>query len=194
MQDIIELAEESQRRAWEVIREARILDAWESIGAEINLVGSLKTGLLINHLDIDFHVYTSPFVFADSFQAMSVIAGNPGVKRIKYTNLLDSEKCLEWHACYEDHRGAVWQIDMIHILYESPFAGMVERVTDRVTEVLTDETRKAILSIKNAVPNGGNAKGVEVNMAVIRDGIRSYADFVEWKQSRRNTGIIDWIP
>ena len=53
MKDIIELAEESQNRAWEVIRDAKIIDAWASIGATVNLVGLLKTGLLIKHLDID---------------------------------------------------------------------------------------------------------------------------------------------
>ncbi len=66
MKDIIELAEESQNRAWEVIRDAKIMDAWTSIGATVNLVESLKTGLLLNHLDIDFHVYTSPFILAGS--------------------------------------------------------------------------------------------------------------------------------
>jgi len=179
MKDIIELAEETQNRAWAVIRDAKIIDAWTSIGATVNLVGSLKTGLLMEHLDIDFHVYTSPFILADSFKAMSMIADNRRVKRINYANLLDTEECLEWHAWYEDHGGALWQIDMIHLLSESPFAGKVERVTERITEVLTEETRKAILSIKNAVPDGRKVKGIEVNMAVIRDGIRTYADFVE---------------
>ncbi len=107
MKDIIELAEEFQNRAWEVIRDAKIMDAWTSIGAKVNLVESLKTGLLINHLDIDFHVYTSPFILADSFKAMSMIADNRRVKRIKYANLLDTEECLEWHAWYEDPGGIV---------------------------------------------------------------------------------------
>ena len=194
MRDIVESAEETQNRAREVIRDARIIDAWTSIGATVNLVGSLKTGLLIKHLDIDFHVYTSPLILADSFKAMSMIADNHSVKRITYANLLDTEECLEWHAWYEDHGGALWQIDMIHILSESPFDGKVERVTKRVSEVLTEETRRAILSIKNAVPDGHKVKGIEVNMAVIRDGIRTYAEFVEWKQSQQHTGIIDWEP
>ncbi|MBC8427742.1 phosphoglycerate mutase family protein [bacterium] len=194
MKNNIELAEDYQNRAWEVIRDAKIMDAWTSIGATVNLVGSLKTGLLIKHLDIDFHVYTSPIILADSFKAMSIIADNHRVKQIKYANLLDTEECLEWHAWYEDHGGALWQIDMIHILFESPLAGKVERVTERISEVLTEETRKAILSIKNAVPDGRKVKGIEIYMAVLRDGIRTYADFVEWKQSRHHTGIIDWEP
>ena len=194
MIDIIQLAEQDQDRAWKVIKDARIMDTWMSIGAEINLVGSLKTGLLIKHLDIDFHVYTSPFILADSFKAVSMIAENRGVKRITYANLLNTEECLEWHAWYEDPEGASWQIDMIHILYESPFAGKIERVTERISEVLTEETKKVILSIKKAIPDDHKVKGIEVYMAVIRDGIRTYTDFMEWQQNRHHTGIIDWEP
>jgi hypothetical protein len=194
MKDIIELSIDLQNKAWEVIKDAKIIDAWKSIEAEINLVGSLKTGLLIKHLDIDFHIYTSPFILTDSFKAISIIADSPSVKRIKYANLLDTEKCLEWHAWYEDFEGALWQIDMIHLLHESPFAGKVERVSERISQVLTDETRRAILSIKNAVPDGQSVKGIEVNMAVIRDGVRTYDEFLDWKKGRHGEEIVEWEP
>jgi len=49
MKDIIKLAEEYQNRAWD----AKIMDAWTSIAATVKLVESLKTGLLVEHLDID---------------------------------------------------------------------------------------------------------------------------------------------
>lgn len=195
MIDILELAKETQDQAWDVVTKTKILHAWRSIGAEINLVGSLRTGLLIKHLDIDFHIYTSPFILSDSFKAMSIVAEVPGVKRIKYKNLLDTdENCLEWHAWYLDPEGRAWQIDMIHIHPDSPFAGKFERVADRINQVLTEETRRAILTIKNAVPDGDKVKGIEVCMAVIRDGIRTNAEFMIWKQGQRHTGIIDWEP
>lgn len=44
--NIIDISDWNQKRARAVIDEARIIPIWESIGAEINLVGSLKTGLL----------------------------------------------------------------------------------------------------------------------------------------------------
>jgi hypothetical protein len=195
MEDLIKLTQEVQKRAWDVIAEALFLEAWGSIGAEVNLVGSLKTGLLIKNLDIDFHIYTSPFILTDSFKAISLIAENPRIKRITYKNLLDTqEMCLEWHAWYEDNIGDLWQIDMIHLSPDSPYAGAVERVTDRIAEVLTEEIREAILAIKHAVPAVQKVKGIEVCMAVIRDGIRSYPEFVKWQQDQDNADIIDWIP
>ena len=45
--DILELAKRNQQKAWEIIEDTRIVRIWEGIGAKVNLVGSLRTGLLI---------------------------------------------------------------------------------------------------------------------------------------------------
>ena len=69
--DILDIARLNQQRAWKVVEDSGVIPAWESIGAEINLVGSLSTGLLMTHRDIDFHIYTSPLELSDSFRAMA---------------------------------------------------------------------------------------------------------------------------
>lgn len=73
--DYLKLAAENQKRAREVIAELRIEQIWQRYGATVNLVGSLATGLLMKHRDIDFHVYTAaePEV-AVSFAAMAELA------------------------------------------------------------------------------------------------------------------------
>ena len=40
MEDLLRSAAENQAKAWEVIRDNGIIAAWESAGAEINLVCS----------------------------------------------------------------------------------------------------------------------------------------------------------
>jgi multisubunit Na+/H+ antiporter MnhE subunit len=70
MNDILEIAAANQQRAREVIRDTDLEAIWRSVGAEANLVGSLRTGLLMKHRDIDFHIYSSPLRVADSFAAM----------------------------------------------------------------------------------------------------------------------------
>lgn len=195
MTDVFAIAKEHQSRAWEVIRDAQILEAWKAIGAEINLVGSLRTGLLIRHLDIDFHIYTEPMDLADSFRAAAILAQNPRIRRITYANLLDAEDmCLEWHAWYEDPRGDTWQIDMIHIAKASRYAGYFERVADRINAVIDEEQRQAILSIKYAIPEDRKVMGVKIYMAVMRDGVRDYTRFVEWEKSHPEEGIFSWMP
>ena len=52
MEHILELAEKNQREAWEVIRKTDIMNIWKSVGAEINLVGSLNMGFACMFLEI----------------------------------------------------------------------------------------------------------------------------------------------
>lgn len=83
MEQMVEIAESMQKKAWDVIKDTRIIEIWSSIGATINLVGSLKMGLLINNRDIDFHIYTTPFTLSMSFSAVSRLAENRRIKKPK---------------------------------------------------------------------------------------------------------------
>lgn len=58
MVDIINLSAKNQEIARKVIKNSGIIEAWQKIGAKVNLVGSLANGLLMKHRDIDFHIYT----------------------------------------------------------------------------------------------------------------------------------------
>ncbi|UZJ40235.1 phosphoglycerate mutase family protein [Prosthecochloris sp. SCSIO W1101] len=195
MEDILETAKQIEEEAWSVIDETGVINHWSSIGATINLVGSLKTGLLINNRDIDFHIYTNPFNLSDSFLAISRLAENKRIKTVSYSNLLDAEdKCIEWHAFYDDQNGNSWQIDMIHILNESPYAGYFERVAECISKVLTKETREAILRIKKAIPTDKKVMSVQIYKAVIEDGVRNLEAFWQWEKQNRNEGIVTWVP
>lgn len=152
--NILELAKRNQQKAWEIIEDTRIVRIWEGIGAKVNLVGSLRTGLLVKHRDIDFHIYTSPWDLSASFRAMAELAENTSVKKIEYTNLLHTaEACIEWHAWYQDMEGELWQMDMIHIQEGSRYDGYFERAAERISAVLTDEMRLAILKLKYETPD-----------------------------------------
>ena len=195
MEHLLELAKRNQERAWEVIRQTDIINIWKSVGAEINLVGSLNMGLLMKHKYIDFHIYTSPFRISDSFQAMARLAENPLIKRIEYGNSLDTEEqCVEWHAWFQDPDNELWQIDMIHIVKGSRYDGYFEKMAERITAVLTDETRQAILKLKYETPDTVKIMGVEYYQAVIQDGVRTYAELEDWKKQHPVTGVIEWIP
>lgn len=193
--DLLDIATLNQQKAWSIIKDSRIIQIWESVGAKVNLVGSLKTGLLMKHRDIDFHIYSSPLNLSDSFRAMAMLAENPSVQKIEYTNLLDTEEeCIEWHAWYQDREGELWQIDMIHIREGSRYDGYFERVAERISAVLTDEMRRAILHLKYETPEDEKIMGIEYYQAVIRDGVRSYSDFEEWRMQHPVTGVVEWMP
>lgn len=195
MNDILALARYNQDKAWEVIKETNIIKCWQSIGARINLIGSLKTGLLMTHRDIDFHVYTPTMSITDSFKAMARLAENPRVRNITYTNLLHTEEeCIEWHAWCLNKEDELWQIDMVHIVEGSRYDGYFENVTDRIAEVLTPELKEAILTLKYETPEDEKIMGIEYYVAVIRDGVRNYPDFTAWRKANPISHIVEWMP
>lgn len=195
MENILALAEKNQKKARQIIKETQVVDIWQSIGAEINLVGSLKTGLLMKNKDIDFHIYTAPISISESFKAISKMAENPRIKKIEYTNLIDTEEaCIEWHAGYQDDNDDMWQIDMIHIQKGSTYDGYFEKVAERISSVLTPETRDTILKLKYETPDSEKIPGIIYYQAVIRDGVRNFNDFREWMKKHMTIGIIKWMP
>ena len=195
MNDLLAISEQMQARAREIIRETRVVEIWESFGATINLVGSMRTGLILTRRDIDFHIYSEPFVLADSFAAVSAIAANPRITRIEYGNQRDTDECcVEWHAWYRDNDDQLWQLDMIHIMSDSRYVGHFEKVADRILDVMTPPQKLSILSIKHDLPEGHDVMGIEIYQAVIRDGITDYASFAEWRKEHPNPGVIDWMP
>ena len=196
MHEILALATANQRRAHEILAELELREAWQAVGARAEVVGSLRSGLLCRHLDIDLHVYTpAPLRVAGSFAAVARIAEKPGIRRVEYGNLLDEEDCcLEWHAQYADREGRLWQIDMIHMTEDSPWAGYFERVADRITAVLTPETRETILRLKYETPDTEKIPGIAYYRAVLDGGVRSYAVFEAWRKEHPVEGIVSWIP
>lgn len=78
MDTIERIARRNRLRAEEVIRDSRLAEIWRSVGAEVRQVGSLRSGLLMKHRDIDFHIYSSPLRLEESFAAMAQLAADPG--------------------------------------------------------------------------------------------------------------------
>lgn len=192
---LIEIAQTNQQRAHEIIQELNLIPLWASINVEAHLVGSLRMGLLMKHLDIDLHLYSDPVSLADDFRIIARLAQNHRIKQIEYANLLDTEEaCLEWHLHYEDPLNQMWQIDMIHILKGSRYDGYFEQMADRIVAALTDETRHTILQLKYETPESEKIMGIEYYQAVLRDGVKNYAEFETWRRQHPITGIVTWMP
>ena len=188
------IAKDKFEKALLVIKKSGVRQAWESIGATVNQVGSMAMGLLMKHRDIDFHIYTEKLDIAKSFEVIKKICDNPAVTRLEYRNLADTEEaCLEFHIWFmlDDEE---WQIDMIQILKGSQFDGYFERVAQRIKAVLTPETRRAILELKYLTPEDEHIMGIEYYQAVIADGIRTYPEFLQWRATHPANGIVTWCP
>ncbi|MDD4067631.1 MAG: phosphoglycerate mutase family protein [Bacteroidales bacterium] len=193
--DIFKISEYNQQLAWDVLEDSNIIPIWESIGAKVNIVGSLKTKLLMKNLDIDIHIYTKELSIKDSFDAISQIAQNSSFKEIQYKNLIDTEEeCIEWHLIYEDKKANLWKFDIIHILMGSKYDGFVENVTDSIINKLTPETKKTILQIKYDIPDGIKIPSIEIYQAVLSNKVSSYKEFIQWRGSNSSVNTMEWLP
>ena len=189
----LHLAQANSQKAFDIIEQCQIRQAWQSIGAQISLIGSLKMGLLVKHRDIDFHIYTPTLDVTQSFAAMAQIAKNPKIVHIEYRNLLDEEdSCLEWHAWYQDQKE--WQIDMIHIVQGSKYAGYFERQAERILAVMSEQQKETILRLKFETPDEIKIAGIEIYQAVIESGVTTFEELQQWRTNRPQNGIVEWIP
>ena len=194
--NIIDISLNNQKKAFSIIKELDIENAFKSIGARVNLVGSLKMGLLMKNKDIDFHVYTSSLDIEKSFLAVSKIAKNKKIEKVTYTNLIDTdEHCIEWHLFYRDDYNAdnieIWQIDIIHILEGSYYDGYFEKVADDVMNMLTEEKINIILKLKYETPDNIKIIGIEYYKAVLKDNVETYEEFIKWRDKQLFNGIIE---
>jgi len=192
----IELAEHNQLTAWKILEDTRLISAWKSIGAKVNIVGSLKSGLLMKSKDIDLHIYTDKLDISESFSVMQELAERLSLKEIQYKNLIDTEEeCIEWHTLYEDKNKEIWKFDIIHIRKGSKYDGVVEKVTDAIIQQLTPEIRRTILEIKFDVPDDVMIPGIEIYRAVFSGGVKNYEELKQWRKTNLLlTNSLDWRP
>ena len=194
-QTINEFSDTQQKRAFEVLEESRIAKIWKSYGCKVNLIGSLKMGLLVKHRDIDLHVYSSGITIDFSFGIMAKVAENPKVAEVKCINGLHTdEHCVAWHVLYKATENEVWQIDIIHIEEGSQYDGFFERMAARITEVASEEQLQLIRKLKYETPDNEKIHGVEYYEGVIDGGVKSLEELREWVARRRAKEFYYWMP
>lgn len=192
--DIMELAIQNREKARSVLTESGIADVWREAGCRVNIVGSLRMGLLAAHRDIDLHVYSKGITIESSFATAAKIAANPNVVETKCINGLHTdEHCVAWHFLYR-HDDEVWQFDVIHIEEHTRYDGFFEKMADRIAEVMTPEQRDTILRLKFETPAGADWHGVEYYEAVIADGIADLSGLTRWIEAHRKKPPYYWIP
>lgn len=192
--EIKALALANQEKAHKILTESGIAEIWKEAGCRVNIVGSLRMGLLASHRDIDLHVYSKGITEENSFAIVSRIARNPNVTEIRCINgLYTDEHCIAWHFFYK-YEDEIWQFDVIHIEEGSQFDGYFENMSDRIVEVMTEPERDTILRLKFETPDNADYHGVEYYEAVIADGIRSLSELKNWIEEHRKKPPYYWIP
>lgn len=193
--EINRLALANQQKARRVLAESRIVEIWSEAGCRVNIVGSLRMGLLASHRDIDLHVYSSAITEESTFAIAAKMSAMPEVTEITGINgLHTNEHCMAWHVKYKSPDGDIWKFDIIHIEAGSQYDGYFERMADRISEVMTPAQHDTILRLKFETPADEIIHGVEYYEAVIADGIATLDQLRSWLIPHRSTPPYYWIP
>ena len=183
------------RRAAKVLRDSRVLEAWESIGGKVCGVGSFRSNLMMKHRDIDLHIYTKNLDVPRTLEALSPVIASAKTIGLCYINGAGTdEHCLEWHLRMLDEDENEWTLDMIQILAGSRYDGMMEDVAEAVMDAAGPETRKRILALKNECPDDLKICGIEFCKAVIADGVTSWRQFLTWREENPPETPMNWKP
>ena len=186
---------ELHQQASKVLRDSKMLEAWESIGGKIRSVGSFHSNLMMKNRDIDLHIYTADLDVARTLEALSPVIASGRTTGLNYLNGADTEEhCLDWHLRLKDDFGKEWKIDMIQILAGTRYDGVMEDVAEAVMDAATPEMRKRILALKNACPDDLTICGIEYYKAVIEDQVTSWRQFLEWRRNNPPGTLMNWKP
>ena len=186
-----------QNKAKQILKSTKFIEILEDCGLRVNLIGSLKMGLMVNHRDIDLHIYSKNITIESSFQAISKIAANPNITETLCINGLNTdEHCIEWHLKYRDDENEIWQIDIIHIEEGSRYDGYFEKMADKICEIITPTQRETILKLKylSTLENKIQIHGSEIYEAVIDNGIEDFEELKEWVKKRGLQEPYFWTP
>ena len=193
--ELLKLSKHIRQSALDVLNDLDIVNRCRHIGGTANIVGSLRSDLMLNNRDIDIHIYTDEPMVEKSFSFMKDIAQREAVRDIQYKNLLNTkEECIEWHLWYEAEEGITWKLDIIHIRKGSFYDGYIEKVTDKIIERLTPEIKEAILQIKYGLGEKSNVPGIQIYHAVLKHGIKKYEDFIQWSEKNPVDTVLEWMP
>lgn len=195
MKEIERMARVNTAEAERILKTSGIEKIWRNAGCRVSLVGSLRMGLLLKHLDIDLHVYSENISIESSFAIAAQMAANPRVREIKCINgLHTNEHCVAWHLTYCAQDNRLWQIDIIHIEAGTQYDGFFEKIADGIKKIMTLEQRNIILRLKYLTPEGADWHGIEYYEAVIADGVSSIPEFKQWITIHRNKPAYYWQP
>jgi len=198
MENYINISKKNLVIAKTIINELKINEILEKNDCIGNLIGSVATELLMDNLDIDFHIYPKNFCVEDIYKIIGIISKNVNIEKATCIHLdLNSEyKTLDWHLYYKDIENNIWRLDLIFFKSDSQYIGKAEKIVENINKIKTLEQKNDILRLKHKLKKKNiDFKGIEVYKAVFEKKIKTIEEFIMWKNNEeyKNTDLWDII-
>jgi hypothetical protein len=182
------------RIARHILVQLQLMERWSAFGDPV-LVGAAAYGLVVAP-DIDIEIYCDKPKIEDGFEVLHACALDPHIRKARFANELDGpDMGLYWQLRYQHEDGAAWKIDMWSVRRDHPGPTSASLV-EPMKQALTDETRQAILEIKEhkLLDPLLQCGSIHVYRAVLDDGVRNFGQFKTWLEHHQTTGLTNWKP
>ena len=178
-------------KANKIINELDIVNLCNEFDCKANLIGSIATGLLVDNLDIDFHIYPKNFSIHKIYTLIGKMAEKDRITKTSCYNFLNSnDRTLDWHIHYLDEDNEDWRIDMIFLRHDSEYIDKAEKIAENIKKYMTEKQKETILRLKwEGSKKQMDYKGIEIYKAVIEDGIETIEGFMNWKNNNKNINL-----
>jgi hypothetical protein len=192
--NVLERSARRRQQAEAILRDLGLLEKWGRFGRPV-LVGAVSFDLAVAP-DIDMEIYCPELRIEHGFQVLAECALHPQVTGAQFLNALSSpDKALYWQLRYRAGDGTEWKVDMWSAPedYDLPRG---ESFVQPMKASLTDETRQAILTLKEARADGRLPAILSIDLyrAVIGGGVRTSDQLQRWLQSNQAGVLTDWKP
>jgi len=195
MENYINISRKNLSIAKKIIKDLKINEILEKNDCVGNLIGSVATDLLVDNLDIDFHIYPRNFCIENIYKIIGKISTNENIVKTNciHTDLNTEYKALDWHLYYKDKENRIWRLDLIFLKAESQYAWKAEKIVEKINKIKTLDQINNILRLKYELKNKKiEYMGIEVYKAVFENKIKTTIEFETWKNSEDNKNIDLW--
>jgi hypothetical protein len=191
--DVFTRAEKRRARALDIIERLDLLSRWSRYGNPV-IVGAVSFGLMVA-LDIDMEIYSDDPRIEHGFEVLSKVARLPGVYQVRFSNeLTGPDQGLYWQIRFRDQEGESWKVDSWLLRHDHPHAHWAEKLTQAMQHALTDEARRTILEIKEALLGEASVRSLDVYKAVLEGQVRRPEGFRRWIREHQPPRIDLWLP
>lgn len=193
MSERIRRAEARFVQAMAILEELKLLDRWSRVGTPC-IVGAMAYGLQVAP-DIDMEIFCKRPTVEAGFKLLAEVAVHPRIRKVRFANELDGpDQGLYFQLRYLHESGEEWKLDMWLLATDHPGPLSRDLVTP-MRRALTDESREAILAIKEQLRAAGHPYlSIDIYRAVLDDGVRSPEEFLAWHQRVKPSGLTTWRP
>jgi hypothetical protein len=192
--NVLERAARRRQQAEAILCDLGLFEKWARFGRPV-LVGAVSFDLAVAP-DLDMEIYCPELRIEHGFQVLAECGLNPRVTAAQFVNALATpDKALYWQLRYRADDGTEWKVDMWSAPedYDLPRG---ENFVQPMKDALSDETRRAILTLKEARADGSLPMMLSIDLyrAVLDGGVRTADQLREWLPSNPVGVLTGWKP